>query len=635
MPYIVDIYGTRTPSFGSFDSDIFVAGDYNKGDIIYIDGVIYTANSDIAAGTPFTVADSEGVLNAWRESVIGLNSPDGRAGDSEIWTAIANLARENDSDNILTRDEHDSDLIMTYHDFSSADSDIRRLLQDTIDSDIARIYHDYQAADSDFTVRYDSDITTIYHDYQSADSDFRVAYDSDITTIYHDYQAADSDFRKEYDSDIPRIYHDYQAADSEMRRMSDSDIKSIRARMLVLEAEHDSDLLITLAEHDSDLFFLKYNKGRFTLNDSDATGVPKDPGFTWWNNFGNFINSNNFRVYASTGVYSLPWLVSTTSASDLGWTSVTTGPTNPRTIVTSGRALYGNTTDHSIWVWDRAAGGGSWEKVTLKGTKIFLTQLAASADLNWDAGRLFSFFLDLTNTAKGMRLFYDAGPFAGGPTSIPLSTITVYATPANLPSIPPGIVLGGFLAIGYVTSTKQFAYGSKSRQSGDGFYKFQAASPTLFPTEDSYPTNFQQNFRNTGVFEDGATYFDKSTKTLYVREVTPNTAGFTKVASASIEGMSDVVISAKKNGSLLSYDSDSKKWVTVNFNEAELIADDDQVEFEIDSDAVSVTGFYRNGLRLKRSCWSYNDRGMVTYDPLSNSNSPMDANDDVFITYYR
>lgn len=53
------------------------------------------------------------------------------SGDSElenrllaIEDSVTNLRLEHDSDNIITRTDHDSDMLMAYHDFRSADSDI-------------------------------------------------------------------------------------------------------------------------------------------------------------------------------------------------------------------------------------------------------------------------------------------------------------------------------------------------------------------------------------------------------------------------------------------------------------------------------------------------------------------------------
>jgi hypothetical protein len=142
--------------------------------------------------------------------------------DSDIqWLRdrILDLEFEHDSDNIVNAIDHDSDILMTYHDFRSADSDIRRLLQDTIDSDIAKIYHDYRSADSDFKTEYDSDIPTIYHDFQAADSDLAASLylekllDVDVVTRppLHGQVLT-------WDSDSERWIPSYIQTTTEMRR---------------------------------------------------------------------------------------------------------------------------------------------------------------------------------------------------------------------------------------------------------------------------------------------------------------------------------------------------------------------------------------------------------------------------------
>ena len=214
MPYIIDIYGTKTFKFGKFDSDANLTEGYLKGDVAYLDGIVYSATSDIPAGTPFRVADSELDSEAWFVAV------DGSAG------AI------NDSD-------YDSDFTQVRHDFAAADSEI--------DSDITQVKHDYQAADSDILSSIDSDIAKLRHDYQAADSEI----DSDIAQVKHDYQAADS----EIDSDIAQVRHDFAAADSDLKSDLDSDLAQIR---------HD------FAMDDSDQFLI--NLADVSLYDSEFQG---------------------------------------------------------------------------------------------------------------------------------------------------------------------------------------------------------------------------------------------------------------------------------------------------------------------------------------------------------------------------
>ena len=97
-----------------------------------------------------------GVIRADHDSDHEMTYHDFRAADSDItakydsevaWlrNRIIGMEIEEDSDNKITRDDHDSDIKMTYHDFKADDSDMR----DYIDSDIAMLRHDFEAEDSD------------------------------------------------------------------------------------------------------------------------------------------------------------------------------------------------------------------------------------------------------------------------------------------------------------------------------------------------------------------------------------------------------------------------------------------------------------------------------------------------------
>lgn len=72
MSFIVDQYGTRTWSFSLYDSDNQVG--YRQGDSVIRNGIVYVATSDIPAGVPFALADSELDVQKWIARVTGAEA---------------------------------------------------------------------------------------------------------------------------------------------------------------------------------------------------------------------------------------------------------------------------------------------------------------------------------------------------------------------------------------------------------------------------------------------------------------------------------------------------------------------------------------------------------------------------------
>ena len=70
MTYIVDIYGTKTLKFGSYDSDLAIQNGFLQGDTTIRNGTIFTATTDIPPGTDFVIADSELQPESWFASVV-------------------------------------------------------------------------------------------------------------------------------------------------------------------------------------------------------------------------------------------------------------------------------------------------------------------------------------------------------------------------------------------------------------------------------------------------------------------------------------------------------------------------------------------------------------------------------------
>lgn len=69
MTYTVDSFGTKQTRFGLYDSDS--TKSYAAGDTIIRNGIIYTATTNIPAGTPFNLADSESEPQSWFATVTG------------------------------------------------------------------------------------------------------------------------------------------------------------------------------------------------------------------------------------------------------------------------------------------------------------------------------------------------------------------------------------------------------------------------------------------------------------------------------------------------------------------------------------------------------------------------------------
>lgn len=98
-------------------------------------------------------------------------------------------------------------------------------------------------------------------------------------------QEKDSDFvikRAEHDSDLVMTYKDFKSADSDLTRKLDSDIVSVRARLLVLEDENDSDNLVSKVEHDSDTAMTYHD---FRSADSEINAVLNQPSWDYGSYF--------------------------------------------------------------------------------------------------------------------------------------------------------------------------------------------------------------------------------------------------------------------------------------------------------------------------------------------------------------
>ena len=223
----------------------FKAADSDLRSDIDSDGV--TIRHDFKAADSDLLVHVQNILDSDLPRIIH----DSIAGDSDLnsylRSEVVRVLSEEDSDNKITRDDHDSDFLMTYHDFRAADSDFRV----QYDSDIPQIYHDYKAGDSDLLVYVqnilDSDLPRIRHDSAASDSDLRADIDSDGVTIRHDFKAADSDLlvhvQNILDSDLPDIIHDYLANDSDQVLSSLNDVsKDLPEEGFILAWDSDSEL---------------------------------------------------------------------------------------------------------------------------------------------------------------------------------------------------------------------------------------------------------------------------------------------------------------------------------------------------------------------------------------------------------
>ena len=95
----------------------------------------------------------------------------------------------------------------------------------------------------------------------------------------------DSDFsvkRAEHDSDLLMTYRDFKAADSDLTERFDSDILSVKARLLVLEDENDSDNLVLKTEHDSDTAMTYHD---FRSADSEINAKLTQPSWDYGSYF--------------------------------------------------------------------------------------------------------------------------------------------------------------------------------------------------------------------------------------------------------------------------------------------------------------------------------------------------------------
>lgn len=226
----------------------------------------------------FTKDDSDRIIEIGGSSDIDSDILDLKA-------KIAVLRDEKDSDIAVSLVEHDSDLAMTYHDFRSADSD----LSAGVDSDIARLRGWVTTLlienDSDNFVQnadHDSDVVMTYHDFRSADSDIRRQTARNLDSEMLARMRADSDLRAaifnltfqldsdnivsvaDYDSDRARLRHDLKADDSDIRvttaRNLDSEIKARKGAdsdiLVLLERirlQADSDNIVKVSDYDSDI----------------------------------------------------------------------------------------------------------------------------------------------------------------------------------------------------------------------------------------------------------------------------------------------------------------------------------------------------------------------------------------------
>ena len=105
---------------------------------------------------------------------------------------------------------------------------------------------------------------------------------------------------------------------------------------------------------------------------------------------------------------------------------------------------------------------------------------------------------------------------------------------------------------------------------------------------------------------------------------------------AGLNQLDDVKVQDAKPGDVLVYDSDNLEFKNANFYEDLFSAYGGQNHFTISPKPLLVTGFYRNGLRIKPAGWTPDsDMNSVKYIPAGNYNSPIDSDDIVQITYYR
>lgn len=103
------------------------------------------------------------------------------------------IKSETDSDLFIIKTDHDSDTIMLYHDYRAEDSDLNYKFDSEINWIRDRIIALELEEDSDNKITrddHDSDLLMTYHDFRADDSDFRVEYDSDLKDL------------RDFDSDV-------------------------------------------------------------------------------------------------------------------------------------------------------------------------------------------------------------------------------------------------------------------------------------------------------------------------------------------------------------------------------------------------------------------------------------------------
>jgi hypothetical protein len=277
----------------------------------YLSGLNATFNLEVTPASTTTVTtaqtvkqgsilryDSDSEVWVPSDSLTALESNVNDADSDIAWlrNRITEIILENDSDNFVQNADHDSDVAMTYHDFRSADSDIRRQTSRNLDSEmLARMRADSDIRAEIFNLRfqfdsdnivsiadYDSDRARLLHDLKADDSDIRVTTARNIDSEIKARKSADSDILylmerirlqvdsdnivkvSDYDSDRSKLRHDYQAADSEIiaflsgglaedldseinaRKNADSDLRA----SLFVSTLRDVDVVTTPPKHE-------------------------------------------------------------------------------------------------------------------------------------------------------------------------------------------------------------------------------------------------------------------------------------------------------------------------------------------------------------------------------------------------
>jgi hypothetical protein len=340
---------------------------------------------------------------------------------------------------------------------------------------------------------------------------------------------------------------------------------TLAADNAALNQRIDSDF-VHFSEKNVEIYDkIEESAGRFTIFDSDSIGL-KEPGNIQWSALTGVTNltNNYFEAFTRRGLVKLPGDVSTNAFGALGFQCFSGSGNPPKTLVPTNnpaKAIYTDKAENRIWIYDNSIELDFWEEVKF-GYNVRLLADEANA-LPTSTGEKISFYYKVPDSEgvsdKEGGMFYEYFHSTNfPPTRIETlevveerDTLLAYWYPPSSGGTSTSTLPLAYAA--YISSTKEFAYlGEAVGAIPDNTWVYFPI--TILLQDSSYFTSDNIDyFVKRRAWDDGATYWDRQNKKLYIREKTDATDNWEQISGDILQSEYDSDVHRLK-----AYDSDFK-----------------------------------------------------------------------------